>query len=507
MYSKDAPFPVYCQPCWWSDKWEPPELEYDASRDFFSQFAELRNKTPHESMQAPQSVDSEYATFIFNAKNTYLSSVILESKNIFYSRFLNKCEDCVGCNYVGKSAKCINVFYSADCYMCKESRNIDGCQNVALSAHCTNLSDCYGCINLRHKKYCIFNQQYSKEDYFSKRKELEQLPIDEQRELVKAFWLKNPMRAAMVFWSRNCSGNEIYYSSNCRQSVLVNYVRDGAYLFEVSSASRSTETTHTVLDCSIVTDYRFSYEVIGGSRSSNCAFGFINDDCLNCRYSMFIYGCSDVFGCIGLRNKDHRILNKEYSKEEYDKLVKKIMGSMKGYGEFFPAGISPFAYNETIAQDYMPLSKEAIMKTGLRWTDIARSTYETTLAPEQLPSIAEAQDSISNEVIACAHRGRCPHQCITAFKITPYEFSLYKNLEASLPTTCPNCRRFMPDDLFKLWKRKCTCAGAKSENGVYSNTISHFHGADPCPNEFETSYAPDRKEIVYCEACYNTEVV
>lgn len=29
----------------------------------------------------------------------------------------------------------------------------------------------------------------------------------------------------------------------------------------------------------------------------------------------------------------------------------------------------------------------------------------------------------------------------------------------------------------------------------------------PCPNEFETTYTPDRPEIVYCEACYLAEVV
>ncbi len=27
-----------------------------------------------------------------------------------------------------------------------------------------------------------------------------------------------------------------------------------------------------------------------------------------------------------------------------------------------------------------------------------------------------------------------------------------------------------------------------------------------CPNEFETSYAPERPEIVYCEKCYQQEV-
>ena len=41
----------------------------------------------------------------------------------------------------------------------------------------------------------------------------------------------------------------------------------------------------------------------------------------------------------------------------------------------------------------------------------------------------------------------------------------------------------------------------------YRNTSQHFHGDGPCPNEFETTFAPDRPEIVYCESCYNSEVV
>jgi len=58
----------------------------------------------------------------------------------------------------------------------------------------------------------------------------------------------------------------------------------------------------------------------------------------------------------------------------------------------------------------------------------------------------------------------------------------------------------------RLWMRKCQCAGSKSENGLYKNTVPHFHKDGRCPNKFETSYAPDRKEIVYCEQCYNAEV-
>jgi hypothetical protein len=79
-----------------------------------------------------------------------------------------------------------------------------------------------------------------------------------------------------------------------------------------------------------------------------------------------------------------------------------------------------------------------------------------------------------------------------------------------LPRLCPNCRhyqRLKQRNPLKLWKRKCMCRGQTSVNGVYKNTIEHFHGKEPCPNEFETTYAPERPEIVYCEKCYLDEVV
>ncbi|MFZ1019649.1 MAG: hypothetical protein WAN61_01490 [Minisyncoccia bacterium] len=40
----------------------------------------------------------------------------------------------------------------------------------------------------------------------------------------------------------------------------------------------------------------------------------------------------------------------------------------------------------------------------------------------------------------------------------------------------------------------------------YKNTIEHFHRQEKCAVEFETSYAPERPEIVYCEKCYQQEV-
>ncbi|MFA6257630.1 MAG: hypothetical protein WC671_01315 [Candidatus Paceibacterota bacterium] len=47
----------------------------------------------------------------------------------------------------------------------------------------------------------------------------------------------------------------------------------------------------------------------------------------------------------------------------------------------------------------------------------------------------------------------------------------------------------------QLWHRSCMC-----------ELKNHTHGTEKCAVEFETSYSPDRPEIVYCETCYQQEI-
>jgi hypothetical protein len=175
----------------------------------------------------------------------------------------------------------------------------------------------------------------------------------------------------------------------------------------------------------------------------------------------------------------------------------------------FPPEILPFAYNETIAQDYFPMTKEAAEAKGYRWKEPEAKTHKSTIS--ELPEdIKEVPESIVNEIIGCAHDGKCTDQCTRAFKVRIQDLSLYRLWGVPLPRLCPNCRhyeRLRKRNPLKLWARSCQCAGKGDEAGKYSNTSVHSHGDGHCPNHFETSYSPERTEIVYCEDCYKAEVV
>jgi hypothetical protein len=216
-------------------------------------------------------------------------------------------------------------------------------------------------------------------------------------------------------------------------------------------------------------------------------------------------------------------VTKEYSKEEYQALLPKIIAHMDelpytdkkgrkyGYSEFFPIEHSPFGYNETTAYEYFPLNKDEVVEKGYVWKEAETKNYQITLNPENIPDQSkDIPDGIVNEIIGCEHQGKCQEQCTMAFRIIPQELAFYRRMSLPLPHLCPNCRhyeRVKERNPLKLWRRKCQCGRVASENGAYQNQSSHFHAQSPCSNEFETSYAPERPEIVYCEACYQSEVV
>ncbi len=170
-----------------------------------------------------------------------------------------------------------------------------------------------------------------------------------------------------------------------------------------------------------------------------------------------------------------------------------------------------------MAQEYFPLTKAEALEQGYSWKDQEKRNYQFTILNSQLPDhIKDVPDSILNEIIECAHNigtsdvQNCNEQCTEAFRIIPSELDFLRKQNLPLPRLCPNCRhyqRIKQRQPLKLWKRTCQCAGLKSANNVYENSVGHEHEENPCPNKFDTTFAPERREIVYCEACYLKEVV
>ncbi len=521
-FSPEASYVVYDQKEWWSDSWNPLAYgtPYDFSKSFFAQFKALLQKVPIPAVANVNPVNSEYCNAADSNKNCYLCFAAGFDENVCYSNKIGMSKDSLDCYMATKLELCYENVNCHESYRLLWSVNSKNCRDSYFLYNCKNCSNCFGCANLASKSYHIWNTPYSKEEYFAKlatfdlasREELASCREKFQKETVATAVHKY----ANILSSPHCTGDNI---NNCKNTRISFDVLTGG---EDSKFLQHCYELKDAYDCMGAYRYEFSYESVDNNIGNNNLGTVVTYNASNNRYTFHCHGCSNIFGCIGLRNKEYCILNRQYSKEEYEKLIPQVVAHMSempysdsagrkyGYGEFFPAELSPWAYNETIAQEYFPLSEAEAVAQGFRWRKSEERHYSATLLADKIPNrIADVSDSILNEVIECIHKGTCNEQCTTAFKVIDAELQLYRKLNLPLPSLCPNCRhyaRLKQRNPLMLWKRKCRCSGIQSDNGIYRNTAAHSHGAGGCLNEFETSYSPERPEIIYCEACYQAEV-
>lgn len=525
MYPADSRYTVYCRTCWWSDHWDPRSYarEYNFSRSFFTQFDELIRAVPRVGIiQQGENPGSEYTNRVAENRNCYLTFGCTRTENSRYGVFLNDSKECIDCYNVQKSERC---YGSIDCFQCANvlfAQESNECLDAAFLVNCRNCTNCFGCVNLRNKNYCAFNQQYTPEEYkkiVASYWERGRAGIDAARQALAELKKKLIVPSIVARHSEDVSGNWLEACKNTHASFGVHNAENVKYGFSIFQIKDCMDYCHWGNSSELIYD-----SVNVGVQSANIRFcSECFSQALDMTYCMNCHTSKNLFGCSGLRNAEYCILNKQYSKDEYAVLTKKIIahmdtmpykddgGRVYKFGEFIPPALCPFAYNESIGQEFFPKSKEEANAAGYGWAESKEKNYAITLAGDTLPdNMQEIGDAVLNDVVGCAHKGACKEQCTTAFRITNEELQYYRMVKLPLPQLCPNCRhyeRLAKRTPLKLWPRTCQCAGAASENKIYQNTATHFHGSNPCANVFQTSYAPDRPEIVYCEQCYQSEVV
>ncbi len=512
MFHPEAPVVVYDRDIWWSDEWDPIEFgqEYDFSRPFFEQFQKLLSLVPLANLGNTNVVNSPYGNHNADCKDCYLTFASFNNERVAYSRGAVELKDCMDIDTVEKSEQSSNDVICTGLYQTHYSYNTDESINSFFLQHSKNLRDCIGCINLRNKQYCIYNTQYTKEEYMDQKKSLDfgsYKALSNFEEKYSDFVLKFPHKYGNIGKSVNATGDNIGNSKNVKYCFDVfGEVEDSKYISHVIDLKEGYDGYGCGGGATLL------YEGIdSGIKAANQYFAVLTHSSFNTRYTYMCYNSKNLFGCIGLRKKEYCILNKQYTKEEYETLVPKIIEHMRAvpyldakgqvyrYGEFFPSEISPFAYNETIAQEYFPKKEEEIQAQGYLFRKPEHKDYKITKQASELPDhINELENSILNETIACLGGGSELTQCTGAYRITSEELLFLKKNSIAAPRHCPNCRHYKRLRLrnpLKLWHRSCMC-----EEG------SHEHSGK-CSNEFETSYAPERPEKVYCESCYQKEVI
>ena len=493
LYPSDTPFPVYCYKCWWSDGWDPVSfgMDWDKSRPFFEQFLELKNKVPRIALLVINSINSDYTNNAEDNKNCYLMFAAGNCEDCMYGRLVQRCKNSLDCTFLYDSELCYECVDSRKAFNCMYSERLQECMNTLFSFDMRNCQNCIFCTNGRNLNYCIENKQCTKEEFEQKKAAI--LSTHKNIEKAKGKYSVLRSNALVKYASVNkCNNATGDYMFNCHEGVQI----FDAFSTKNCSYIADADDVIDSQDCNnIYTKAERCYNVMGNLTSTNNIVTIYPMYCNDLQYSDSCYNSQSCFGCCGLNKKNYFILNKEYPKEKYLEIQKEIIDQLKRdrlYGEFFPAKLSPFGHNETLAQEYFPITEKEAKEKGFSWQGQTTGTYgKETIKEEDMPqTITEVADDILKETLVCK-------DCKKNFRITKGELDFYRKMNIPLPHKDFECRhqdRMKKRNPRKLWHRQCMC-----------DKSNHGH-ADKCTNEFETSYAPERKEIVYCEQCYQQEV-
>ncbi|MFA6917960.1 MAG: hypothetical protein WC285_03985 [Candidatus Gracilibacteria bacterium] len=477
IYSEETPFKVIDLGEWWDDSFDATIYgrDFDFSRPFFEQFKDLQFEVPRWARQHLNCENAEFTNNCAGVKNSYLDFSCNDCEEIYYCMKVYDCSHCLDSMWLYDSEYCSECVQSHNCYNVHYSQLSENCRDSLFLFDCRGCHDCLLCAGIRNGEYMILNQKYSKEEY-EKQKEvfLKTLHSDKGKleklmeELKQSVIHKNTHNLSM----ENCTGDFISNSKNVINGFNIINCEDcvdaynssklknccGAYCSDVGELSIDCDTNYDLYECAFCT------YIVG---------------CKNSQYLDQCFYLENCFGCVGLKRQKYMILNKQYAERDYFEMVEKIKEHMKQAGEYgkpFPATLSSFAYNETVAQDSYPLTKEQAVSQGFRWyepKEEARHFGREYIIPDDPKEIDR---SICDKILTCEISRK-------NYKIIQQEFDFYKKFNLPIPRRCPEQRY---RDLLAIQNP------TKLTDTVCSE----------CQKKIQTTYRNDSTYKILCEECY-----
>lgn len=484
FYRPSSPYKVAAQDVWWSDRFDPLQYgrDFDFSRPFFEQFDELMRVVPHMAMMVSHGENSDYCPYSVYYKNSYMCVSGMKGEDLMYTFWTNDSRDCMDCYACIRCELCYECIQGVGLYNCIYCKECENSSDLAFCVDCDGCKNCIGCYGLKNKEYYFFNAKVSQDEYKKQMAELRSSRRNLKQMLtrLKAHVLHYPHEAAQMLNTENSTGDYLYQCKNVRDSYLCVDLEDCAYCWNCPQRVKDSSDIN----------YSGQTELVYYSLSAVNSYHALCDvscwDVKDVAYSIETFYSNDCFGCLGIKHGKYCILNKQYSKEDYQKLRARIIEHMKKtgeWGEFFPVTLSPFAYNETIAQDFYPMIRAEVLARGWLWTEDESQIpkIQRIIEAAKLPElVSEVPDDVLNWAIECEVTKR-------PYKVVAQELKFYRDHWLPLPHRHPDQRhkdRLAWLNPRRLWDRACA----------------------KCGTAIKTSYSPDRPEIVYCEKCYLKEV-
>lgn len=339
--------------------------DFSSNESFFEQYRHLLL-----SSQKPwithflNNENSDFVDMAYGTKNCYLwFSIWWWCENVLYSCCIaTNITNCY--NSFSITDNCDNIFSSkvvTGWFNIFYSFNIHNSSNIWFSSNLIGCSECLFCDNLENQSYCIKNIQYGKEEYLNVK--LQYLSQKDQFDIYRSKITKKGTN----YQSKHVNWNAIIFSETIENWEIVTRFRNARNIFYGVWSEQWSYNMYDGMDVGI-NSHDFYWVVWSWTDGDNFYCVQLWGLGSNLYYCIQTEMSSFCLGCIGLKNKSYCILNKQYSKEDRYEKVDEIFAKMDAewtLGQFFPATMNPFYFNDTAAYLIDPtFTKEEVIAKG-----------------------------------------------------------------------------------------------------------------------------------------------
>lgn len=294
------------------------------SENFLKELQRLINSYPKIPLTVLNSENYDYSNNVYYSKNILYGFDSTQSTDSIYLYDSYMVHKSVDCDYAVESELCYESVDPFKCFNCDYMEYSDHMTDSAYCYDCSGCANVFGCVNLKNKSFCIFNRQLSKEEYRSKVQEYKKWPTEKVLEMLEELKKRFPKTQTIGGHNENTTyGNYIHYNKNCYLCFDAAHDENCAYVYDTFYAKTTLDATYSGQNIEL------SYEIVSSADCFNCDYTVRSKKCLD---SSYLFGCLNVknsLGCVMLTNKQYCILNRQFTKEEYERISPQILSELR----------------------------------------------------------------------------------------------------------------------------------------------------------------------------------
>ena len=293
------------------------------AEEFFEELKRLIDADPKPPNHTVGCENCDYGDHNYYSKNLMYCFDCLKSSDSTYLHDSLLTTNCIDCDYLIECQLCYECVEAEKCFNCEYLENCSHMVDSAYSYNSRNCRNVFGCVNLRNKSFCIFNRQLTEEEYNRQLHKYKMWSPEKILQIVEDLKKKYPLTQTNESNNENTSyGNYFYNNKNSYLCFTASDNTDSGYIYDSTAMNTSYDITYS-------TENELCYEVTDSGQCFNCNYIVYSAACLD---SSYIINCLDVknsLGCVGKTHKQYVILNRQYTKEEYERKSREILEDIK----------------------------------------------------------------------------------------------------------------------------------------------------------------------------------